>query len=73
MSPTSYALRVVEDPADREACFAVRKEVFVGEQGVPRTWSTTPMTPTPCTSWRSGRTAYRSARGDCCTARRPRR
>jgi len=35
MSPTSYALRVAEDPADREACFAVRKEVFVGEQGVP--------------------------------------
>ncbi|MFD9317407.1 GNAT family N-acetyltransferase [Streptomyces sp. NPDC057456] len=30
-----YAVRVAEDPADREACFAVRKEVFVGEQGVP--------------------------------------
>ncbi|MFJ2391283.1 MULTISPECIES: GNAT family N-acetyltransferase [unclassified Streptomyces] len=29
-----YALRVAEDAADREACFAVRKEVFVGEQGV---------------------------------------
>ncbi|GGW52819.1 acetyltransferase [Streptomyces caelestis] len=28
-------MRVAEDPADREACFAVRKEVFVGEQGVP--------------------------------------
>ena len=28
-------VRVAEDPADREACFAVRKEVFVGEQGVP--------------------------------------
>ncbi|GGN69638.1 acetyltransferase [Streptomyces albiflavescens] len=28
-------LRVAEDAADREACFAVRKEVFVGEQGVP--------------------------------------
>jgi predicted GNAT family N-acyltransferase len=26
---------VAEDTADREACFAVRKEVFVGEQGVP--------------------------------------
>jgi predicted GNAT family N-acyltransferase len=35
MSPAAYALRVAEDPADREACFAVRKEVFVGEQGVP--------------------------------------
>jgi predicted GNAT family N-acyltransferase len=35
VSPTSYVLRVAEDPADREACFAVRKEVFVGEQGVP--------------------------------------
>jgi predicted GNAT family N-acyltransferase len=31
----SYAVRVAEDAADREACFAVRKEVFVGEQGVP--------------------------------------
>nr|WSY55599.1 GNAT family N-acetyltransferase [Streptomyces sp. NBC_00886] len=36
MSPTSYAVRVAEDPADREACFAVRKEVFVVEQGVPQ-------------------------------------
>lgn len=33
MSP-SYAVRVAEDPADREACFTVRKEVFVVEQGV---------------------------------------
>ncbi|WP_406167825.1 GNAT family N-acetyltransferase [Streptomyces sp. NBC_00996] len=31
----SYVLRVAEDAADREACFAVRKDVFVGEQGVP--------------------------------------
>ncbi|GCB50175.1 GNAT family N-acetyltransferase [Streptomyces sp. NL15-2K] len=30
-----YVVRAAEDPADREACFAVRKEVFVGEQGVP--------------------------------------
>ncbi|GHH16659.1 acetyltransferase [Streptomyces rubradiris] len=30
-----HTVRVVEDPADREACFAVRKEVFVAEQGVP--------------------------------------
>ncbi|MEU6382970.1 GNAT family N-acetyltransferase [Streptomyces bauhiniae] len=30
-----YTVRIAEDPADREACFAVRKEVFVGEQGVP--------------------------------------
>ncbi|MGW0420400.1 GNAT family N-acetyltransferase [Streptomyces sp. NPDC003015] len=35
MSTHVYAVRVAEDPADREACFAVRKEVFVGEQGVP--------------------------------------
>ena len=36
MSSThAYEVRVAEDPADREACFAVRKEVFVGEQGVP--------------------------------------
>ncbi|MFB7932230.1 GNAT family N-acetyltransferase [Streptomyces sp. NPDC056039] len=34
MSTARYAVRVAEDPADREACFAVRKEVFVGEQGV---------------------------------------
>jgi predicted GNAT family N-acyltransferase len=33
--PRAYAVRVAEDPADLEACFAVRKEVFVGEQGVP--------------------------------------
>ncbi|MFD7937242.1 GNAT family N-acetyltransferase [Streptomyces sp. NPDC059755] len=33
--PYGYTVRVAEDPADREACFAVRKEVFVGEQGVP--------------------------------------
>lgn len=32
---TPYTVRVAGDPADREACFAVRKEVFVGEQGVP--------------------------------------
>ncbi|MFJ1811057.1 MULTISPECIES: GNAT family N-acetyltransferase [unclassified Streptomyces] len=31
----AYVVRVAGDPADREACFAVRKEVFVGEQGVP--------------------------------------
>ncbi|MEU9169402.1 GNAT family N-acetyltransferase [Streptomyces sp. NPDC048420] len=35
MSTRAYRVRVAEDPADREACFAVRKEVFVGEQGVP--------------------------------------
>lgn len=35
MSTPAYEVRVAEDPADREACFAVRKEVFVGEQGVP--------------------------------------
>jgi predicted GNAT family N-acyltransferase len=35
MNPPSYAVRVAGDLADREACFAVRKEVFVGEQGVP--------------------------------------
>ncbi|MFK0115938.1 GNAT family N-acetyltransferase [Streptomyces sp. NPDC090994] len=29
-----YEVRMAEDPADREACFAVRKEVFVAEQGV---------------------------------------
>ncbi|WLW55759.1 GNAT family N-acetyltransferase [Streptomyces sp. YU58] len=34
MSRPSYVVRVAGDLADREACFAVRKEVFVGEQGV---------------------------------------
>lgn len=33
---TGYAVRVAEDLTDREACFAVRKEVFVVEQGVPQ-------------------------------------
>lgn len=33
--PVSYEVRVVDGPGDREACFAVRKEVFVVEQGVP--------------------------------------
>jgi predicted GNAT family N-acyltransferase len=28
-------VRVAEDPADLEACFRVRKEVFVAEQNVP--------------------------------------
>ncbi len=32
---TGYLVRVAEGPADREACFAVRKEVFVVEQRVP--------------------------------------
>ncbi|MET8949498.1 GNAT family N-acetyltransferase [Streptomyces sp. NPDC004393] len=31
----AFEVRPAEDPADREACFAVRKEVFVREQGVP--------------------------------------
>ena len=35
MRTHAYVVRVAEDPADQEACFAVRKEVFVGEQGVP--------------------------------------
>ncbi|MFE6523020.1 GNAT family N-acetyltransferase [Streptomyces sp. NPDC057794] len=35
MSEPGYAVRAAEDPADRAACFAVRKEVFVREQGVP--------------------------------------
>jgi predicted GNAT family N-acyltransferase len=31
----AYVVRVAEDPADLQACFVVRKEVFVAEQGVP--------------------------------------
>ncbi|GAA3493150.1 GNAT family N-acetyltransferase [Streptomyces prasinosporus] len=31
----AFVVRVAEEDADREACFAVRKEVFVAEQGVP--------------------------------------
>jgi predicted GNAT family N-acyltransferase len=33
-STIGYAIRIAVDPADLEACFAVRKEVFVAEQGV---------------------------------------
>ncbi|MFB8413559.1 GNAT family N-acetyltransferase [Streptomyces albidoflavus] len=33
-TPADVRVRVAEGPADREACFAVRKEVFVVEQGV---------------------------------------
>lgn len=33
--PQSYEVRVVASPADLEACFAVRHEVFVVEQKVP--------------------------------------
>ncbi|MEU6085996.1 GNAT family N-acetyltransferase [Streptomyces sp. NPDC047085] len=32
---TPYTVRIADDPADREACFAVRKAVFVVEQEVP--------------------------------------
>ncbi|MGV9253778.1 GNAT family N-acetyltransferase [Streptomyces sp. NPDC003697] len=32
---TPYVVRVAGDLADREACFAVRRRVFVAEQGVP--------------------------------------
>lgn len=35
MSTRAYDVRVAEDPADLEACFAVRKQVFVVAQGVP--------------------------------------
>jgi predicted GNAT family N-acyltransferase len=35
MSTRAYEVRVAEDPADLEACLAVRKQVFVVEQGVP--------------------------------------
>lgn len=34
-APAAYEVRVAEDPVDREACFAVRKDVFVAEQKVP--------------------------------------
>ncbi|MFF3912528.1 GNAT family N-acetyltransferase [Streptomyces sp. NPDC001852] len=32
-----YTVRIAVDPADLEACFGVRKEVFVVEQGVDET------------------------------------
>ncbi|MYT70538.1 MULTISPECIES: GNAT family N-acetyltransferase [unclassified Streptomyces] len=32
----AYDLRVAETEADRAACFAVRRDVFVTEQGVPQ-------------------------------------
>ncbi|WP_217143137.1 GNAT family N-acetyltransferase [Streptomyces sp. AC627_RSS907] len=31
----AYRVRLADGPADREACFAVRKDVFVREQQVP--------------------------------------
>ncbi|MFI7386904.1 GNAT family N-acetyltransferase [Streptomyces sp. NPDC049813] len=34
-SAPGYAVRVAGTDADRESCFAVRREVFVDEQGVP--------------------------------------
>ncbi|WP_024757235.1 GNAT family N-acetyltransferase [Streptomyces exfoliatus] len=33
---TAYTVREAARPEDREACFAVRREVFVEEQGVPQ-------------------------------------
>ncbi|MEU7517948.1 GNAT family N-acetyltransferase, partial [Streptomyces sp. NPDC042898] len=33
---TAYTVREAVGPEDREACFAVRREVFVEEQGVPQ-------------------------------------
>ncbi|MFJ8543219.1 GNAT family N-acetyltransferase [Streptomyces sp. NPDC093586] len=35
MSTPAYEVRVAEDATDREACFAVRRDVFVVEQNVP--------------------------------------
>lgn len=35
MSTPSYDVRIADGPADLEACFAVRKQVFVVEQEVP--------------------------------------
>ncbi|MFI0978745.1 GNAT family N-acetyltransferase [Streptomyces sp. NPDC021093] len=35
MTASSYAVRVAAGPEDLDACFAVRKEVFVVEQEVP--------------------------------------
>ncbi|MFJ3901994.1 GNAT family N-acetyltransferase [Streptomyces sp. NPDC090025] len=32
---TAYEVREIAGEADRDACFAVRREVFVDEQGVP--------------------------------------
>ncbi|MGW4161039.1 GNAT family N-acetyltransferase [Streptomyces sp. NPDC004788] len=34
--PVAYAVREAVRRADRDACFAVRREVFVEEQGVPQ-------------------------------------
>lgn len=35
MTSGPFAVRAAESTADRKACFAVRQEVFVAEQGVP--------------------------------------
>ena len=68
-----YEVRVAEGDGDRDACFAVRKEVFVGEQGVPAGHRVRRgRAAAPCTSWPSATTG-RWVPGGCCTARRPRR
>ncbi|GAA2806050.1 acetyltransferase [Streptomyces platensis subsp. clarensis] len=36
MTAPAYTVREAVAPEDREACFAVRREVFVEEQGVPQ-------------------------------------
>ena len=61
-------MRVAEGAADREACFAVRKEVFVVEQGVPEDIEYDAYDAGPCTYWPSAGRAGRSAPGGCCTA-----
>ena len=64
----AYEIRVATDPADREACFAVRKEVFVVEQRVPEDIEYDGRgrrRPSRCSP--SATTGCRSAPDGCCT------
>ncbi len=65
MSP--FAVRIAADEADRKAAFAVRREVFVVEQGVPEDLEYDAYDAPPCTSSPSaGTTGPRSAPVGCC-------
>lgn len=72
MSP-AVTVRAAEDPADREACFAVRKEVFVAEQGVPEDIEYDAHDADAVHLLALDADGTPSARPGCCTAPPPRR
>lgn len=71
--PPSYRVRVAEDAADREMCFAVRKEVFVAEQQVPEDIEYDAYDAVAVHVLAVRRTAHLWAPAGCCTERQPRR